>query len=304
MSNNAKGIYLSLATAFISGVSIFINKFAVDAVKPALYFISIKNFSVALLIFALIILTGDWKKLMKLSRKEVMYLILIGLIGGSLPFYLYFTGLSQASAVNAAIIHKTLVFWVMLLAIPFLKEKVSKGQILAVLILFTGNIFVGGFKGFEFSRGEAMLLAATVLWAIENIIAKRILSSVEPNVVIAFRMGLGSLALIAATLVSVPQAFQNSLALSNSQIFWILLTVLSLFSYTTTWYRALKHAPAVTVTSVLVSSTLVTNVLSAIFITRSWNVMLTLQFALIFSGMILFWRLSKRPLVSTLKASL
>ena len=50
MSNNTKGIYLSLATAIISGVSIFVNKFAVEAIKPALYFTSIKNFSVALLL--------------------------------------------------------------------------------------------------------------------------------------------------------------------------------------------------------------------------------------------------------------
>jgi drug/metabolite transporter (DMT)-like permease len=303
MSNNTKGIYLSLLTAVISGFSIFINKFAVDAIKPALYFTSIKNISVALLIFALIFVTKDWKKLAKLSRKQMVYLILIGIIGGSLPFYLFFTGLSQTSAVNAAIIHKTLVFWVMLMAIPILKEKISKGQIVAVLMLFAGNIFIGGFKGFEFSQGEAMLLAATVLWAVENILAKKILSSVEPNIVAAFRMGLGSLILMTATLISVPQVLYKSLTLNNSQIFWIFLTVLSLLAYTTTWYRALKYAPAITVTSVLVSSTLVTNILSAIFITHSWNAVLTIQSVLIFFGLILFSKLSVRPIANPLGVS-
>lgn len=294
MSNTTKGIYLSLLTAAISGFSIFINKFAVDAVKPALYFTSVKNFSVALLIFALILVTKDWKKFAKLTRREVMYLALIGIVGGSLPFYLYFTGLSQTSAINAAIIHKTLVFWVAIMAIPFLKEKISKGQIVAVLMLFAGNIFVGGFQGFAFSKGEAMLLAATILWAIENIIAKKVLSSVSPNIVTAFRMGLGSLILMAATLTSVPQVFHKSLTLSSSQIFWVFLTVLSLLGYITTWYRALKYAPAITVTSVLVSSTLVTNILSAIFITHSWNVILTFQSILIFSGVIVFSELSMK----------
>ncbi len=288
-----------MLTAGISGFSIFINKFAVDAVKPALYFTSVKNFSVALLIVAMIMMTGEWKKVVKLTRRELIFLVLIGIIGGSLPFYLYFTGLSQTSALNAAIIHKTLVFWVALMALPFLKERISKGQVVAVLLLFAGNVFVGGFRGFNFSRGELMILAATILWGIETILAKKILSSVTPNLVTAFRMGLGSLILMTASFISIPQVFQRNLTLNNLQIFWILLTVLSLLAYTTTWYRALKHASAITVTSVLVSSTLITNVLSAIFITHSWNVVLTLQSALIFFGLVLFWKVVPRVTIST-----
>jgi len=288
MSNNTKGIYLSLATAVISGVSIFINKFAVDAIKPALYFTSIKNFSVALLLVALVLLTGSWRKVAQLSRKELVYLLLIGVIGGSLPFYLYFTGLAQTSALNAAIIHKTLVFWVVLLAIPMLKEKITKTQVLAVLMLFAGNIFVGGFKGFTLSRGEAMILAATVLWAIENILAKKVLPTVATDIVAAFRMGVGSLFLMSATFVTIPQVFQKSFALSGTQFLWVFLTVIFLLAYTTTWYRALKYAPAVTVTSVLVASTLITNVLSAIFVTHSWNVVLTFQAVAIVTGLALF----------------
>ena len=290
MSSITKGIYISLATAVISGVSIFVNKFAVDAIKPALYFTSIKNVAVAILIVAIVLATGEWKKIAKLTKKELRYLLLIGLIGGSLPFYLYFSGLSQTPAVNAAIIHKTLVFWVMLMAIPFLKEKVSKWQLLGVFMLFAGNVFVGGFKGFKFSQSELMLLVATVLWAVENIIAKKVLTTVSPNIVTAFRMGLGSVVLMSATIITVPQVLQKSLALSSEQFFFMGLTVLFLLAYTTTWYRALKHAPAVVVTSVLVSSTLVTNVLSAVFVTHSWNAVLTVQAILIISGLVLFSR--------------
>lgn len=296
MSNTTKGIYISLLTAVISGVSIFVNKFAVDAIKPALYFTSVKNLAVALLIVAIVLATGEWRKILKLTGKELKYLILIGIIGGSLPFYLYFTGLSQTPAVNAAIIHKTLVFWVMLMAVPLLKEKVSKWQFVGVLLLFAGNIIVGGFKGFKFSQGELMLLVATVLWAVENIIAKKVLTTVSPNIVTAFRMGLGSVVLMSATIITVPQVLQKSLALSSEQFFFIGLTVLFLLAYTTTWYRALKHAPAVVVTSVLVASTLITNVLSAIFVTHSWNITLTLQTVLIVSGLLLF---ARNPLPTT-----
>ena len=157
-------------------------------------------------------------------------------------------------------------------------------------MLFAGNVFVGGFKGFKFSQSELMLLVATVLWAVENIIAKKVLTTVSPNIVTAFRMGLGSVVLMSATIITVPQVLQKSLALSSEQFFFMGLTVLFLLAYTTTWYRALKHAPAVVVTSVLVSSTLVTNVLSAVFVTHSWNAVLTVQAILIISGLVLFSR--------------
>ena len=120
MSYKTKGIYLALITALISGVAIFINKFAVDAIHPPLVFTAMKNAGVGLFIIGILLLTPKWKLIKKLTKREIIYLISIGIIGGSIPFYLYFTGLSQIPAINAAIIQKTLVFWVTLVAIPVL----------------------------------------------------------------------------------------------------------------------------------------------------------------------------------------
>lgn len=273
----SKGIYFSLLAALISGISVFVNKFAVDAIKPALYFTSVKNFAVAVLLVALLLATKEFVQLKKLSKKELINLVLIGVVGGALPFYLFFTGLAQTSAINGALIQKTMVFWIALMAFPLLKEKLTKGQVLGIALLFTGNFIVGGFKGFKFSQGELMILAATILWAIENIIAKKVLATVSSNIVTAFRMGIGSVLLMTATFVTVPSVMQKSLSLSGAQTFWIGLTIISLFAYVTVWYKALKYTPAITASTILVSATLVTNVLSAIFITHSWNYVLTMQ---------------------------
>jgi drug/metabolite transporter (DMT)-like permease len=283
-----KGIYLSLVTALISGVSIFVNKFAVDAIKPPLYFTSAKNLVVGLMIVCLLIAVKKWPAVKKLSLNELKYLLLIAVIGGSVPFYLYFTGLSQIPAVNAAIIHKTLVLWVALLAVPFLRERFSRTQVLAVVLLFAGNLVIGGFNGFQYSQGELLVLLATILWAVENVLAKKILPKVDPDVVSLFRMGFGSVFLVITALVFVPNIGQRSLSLSPMQLFWFSLTALTLFGYVITWYRALKFAPAITVTSVLASSTLVTNVLSAAFITHTFNGNLILQTLLLISGVALF----------------
>jgi len=276
-ARNSIGIQYALVTAVISGFSIFLNKFAVTAIPQPLLFTTLKNSLVAVLIVSLILAGKKWHLVRHLSHKHIIQLALIGIIGGSLPFYLFFTGLSSIPAINGAIIHKTLVIWVSLLAILFLKEKLSPAKILAVIGLFAANTLFGGFPGLKFSPGELMVLAATLFWSIETIIAKKVLSSVDPDIVTAARMGLGSVVLFLLLLTTHNPQLTTVLNFNLTQWSWVFLTAGLLFAYVSAWYRALKFAPAATVTVVLVSSTLITNTLSAVFITHSLNQQIILQ---------------------------
>jgi drug/metabolite transporter (DMT)-like permease len=282
-----KGIYFAFLTAFISGISNFVNKIAVDVIKPPLVFTAEKNALVGLLIIGILTISFKWKKIKNLTGKQIFYLVLIGIIGGSLPFYLFFTGLSQIPAINGAIINKTLVIWVALLAVPFLKEKMSALQITAVAILFYSNLIIGGFTKFQFSQGELFILLATILWAIEHILAKKILPNVDPDIVTGARMGFGSLILLTAAAITTPTVLVRSLNVSSTQGFWMTTTVLLLLGYVTVWYRALKFAPVTVVASILVSATLITNVLSAIFVTHIWNIQLGVQAFLTIVGIVI-----------------
>lgn len=298
--NLSKGIYLAIAASFISGISIFVNKFAVGIIQPPILFTATKNISVGILIICIILIANKWRLIKKLNRRELTYLLLIGVIGGSIPFYLFFTGLSQVPAINAALIQKTLVVWVAIMAIPCLKERISKLQIIAVLILFSSNFIIGGFKGFQFSYGEMLIFAATVFWAIESILAKKILPTVDPDLVVAARMGLGAVILLAATAVTVPAAFNKNLIFSEQQWFWLIVTAAFLLGYVMTWYRALKFAPAITVTSVLTASTLITNILSAIFVTHTWTILMGVQSGLIILGLGFFYFSVKKQITQSL----
>ena len=297
-SKVTKGIYLAIITALISGFSNFVNKIAVTSINPPLVFTAEKNAFVGLLIVGILIATYKWKKLKALNNREVLFLVLIGIIGGSLPFYLFFTGLSQIPAINGAIIHKTLFIWVAILAIPFLKEKISKLQILAVVLLFAANFMIGGFTAFKFSQGELFVLLATLLWAVENILAKKILPKVDPDIVTAARMGIGSLILLGASVIIAPKALTHSIFMTQAQWFWMGITVVLLLGYVTTWYRALRFAPATIVASVLVSATLITNILSAIFITHAWTINMGIQSLLTLLGIGLFWFVAKREVTN------
>ena len=60
------------------------------------------------------------------------------MIGGSVPFVLFFEGLARAEATQAAFIQKTLVIWVALLAVPLLRERFRTPHALAIVLLIAG----------------------------------------------------------------------------------------------------------------------------------------------------------------------
>ncbi len=72
---------------------------------------------------------------------------------------------------------------------------------------------------------------------------------------------------------------------------WLLLSGFLLFGYVTTWYSALKHAPATTVSSVLVLAAPITAILNSVFITHKFNVGLLLPIALILFAVLIYTRL-------------
>ncbi len=280
------GIYLALGTALFSGVANFANKFALQSVSDPLVHTTAKNILVGLLVISLLLASKKLSSLRNLDRKQLLMLLAIGVVGGSLPFYLFFTALSQIPAINAALIHKTLIFWVALLALPLLGEKISIKQIGALGLIFSANLVVGGFKGFQLSLPELMVLMATILWSVENIIGKIVLRTVDPDIVVAARMGIGSMILLGAVLLSGKTPILTSLSIH--QLSLVGLTSLLLFGYVSTWYRALKHAPVTLVATVLTLATLITNGLSAVFITRSLTFEQFSQFILITAGVWFF----------------
>ena len=261
--------FLALTTALISGTSNFLTKIAVTALKDPVLYTTLKNSIVALLLIGIVILVRRAGEVRGLSGAQWMRLVLIGAIGGSIPFALYFTGLAQTTAINAGLIHKTLFVWVMILAIPFLKERVSAWQLVGIAMIFGANFLIGGFKGFRFNGGELMILAATILWAVENIIAKKALKDISSTTVAASRMIFGSLILLA--FIAWRGGGEAVFSLSGTQWMWTLLTSALLCGYVLTWYTALKYAPATYVATLLVPATLVTNILSALFITHAFS---------------------------------
>ncbi|MEK7631906.1 MAG: DMT family transporter [Patescibacteria group bacterium] len=280
------GILLALGTAAISGVSNFVAKVSVTVVKNPTVFTFLKNAIVGLLIIGLVVLFVQWKELRELKRTDWYKLVAIAVIGGSVPFLLFFNGLTHTTAVHASVIHKTLFVWVAILAWFSLKEKFSYWHGAAIVLLLGGTFALGGMNNFHFGKGEWMVLAATLLWAVENVIAKKALAKLSTLTVVAARMFLGSIVLLGVVIA------QGKLSLVSTLDFtqwgWVVLPSLLLFGYVLTWYSALKRAPASLVASLLVPATFITALLSGTFHKAPMTGKQWLSGALVIAGVALF----------------
>jgi len=260
------GLILAAATALISGFAVFINAYGVRAwagtgASTAAY-TTFKNLVAALLLGAIayaVARRSPAGSLRPANASQWRRLALVGVIGGGVPFLLFFEGLARASSGQAAFIHKTLLIWVALLALPLLAERLNAVHVGAMVLLVAGQALITGVGGMAFGAGEVMILAATLLWAAEVIVAKRLLADVPAASVAVARMGIGAVVLIGWTLVT--GGFASLGSLTAVHWGWALVTGLVLSGYVATWYGALARAQAVDVTAVLVFGAVVTALL-------------------------------------------
>jgi drug/metabolite transporter (DMT)-like permease len=255
------GVLLALGTALISGFSIYVNAFAVKQLPDAAIYTTLKNGVAAILLIALAASTVRPAAIRAIPRVSWGWLTVIGIIGGSLPFVLFFTGLAQASAPSAAFIHKTLFIWVAFLAVPFLGERLGLAQLAALGVLLGGQLLILTPSGVSWGTGESLIGAATLVWAVESLVAKRVLRSGPSAVVGAARLGIGLVVLVAYLALS--GKLGSVAALSGDQWRWALLTGALLTGYVATWFAALQRAPASLVTAILVLGAPVTAAIQA-----------------------------------------
>lgn len=254
------GVGLAFGAALISGFAIFINGFAVKQLPDAAVYTTLKNAVAALILVGLAAMTVRSAEVR--ARGSWLRLIVIAIVGGSVPFLLFFGGLAQATAPSAAFIQKTLFIWVAIFAVPFLGERLGLAQLAALAVLLGGQYLVVQPSGVAWGSGETMIAAATLLWAVEAILAKRLLATVPPQIVGAGRLGIGLVVLVGYLLVTGRAG--TIAALSSTQWLWVFATGLILSAYVATWFAALRRAPASLVTAVLVVGAPITAILQAL----------------------------------------
>jgi len=259
-----KGIFLLLATSIISGFSIFLNKWGATGIEPY-FFTFAKNLIVTVLLTGFIFLIFRFQELKKLSYRDLGMLILIGLIGGSIPFLIFFKGLSLTSAAHASFFHKTMFIWLIPISWVFLKKKINIYELIAGIAMLFGSILYFQYKPEALNRGDLLILSAAILWAFEIAISKKLLSRLSGFTVAWGRMFYGAI-FIFIFLLAKNQGIGFNLSYSPWQYLWIILSAIILFGYVATLYSGLKYVSAFTAAAILSLGAPITSLLSLIFI--------------------------------------
>ena len=259
-------LWPAAAAALVSGVAVFVNGLAVRNFGDATVYTTGKNlWAGVLLAVALVAMPVPVaRRAAPIAGSTWPWLAVVAVIGGAVPFVLFFEGLAVATSTDAAFIHKTLVVWVAVGAAIVLRERLRPAHLVAIGLLVVGHVVVsGGVSLAGVGRGEALILVATLLWALEVLVVKRLLVTVPARHLAAVRMLGGSAVLLGWLVV---RGELGALAgLTLGQWWWIALTGTTLAAFVSLWYRALAAAPAVDVTAVLVAGAIVTAILNTGF---------------------------------------
>lgn len=267
------GLALALTAAVISGFAVYTNSFGVRAFGSATVYTTAKNLVAAVALGIALAAVVSRERRLSRARPAGPHglaqwagLAAIAVIGGSVPFLLFFNGLARVSSANAAFIQKTLVVWVALLAVPLLRERLTGWHVAAIGGLVCGQVLLGGgiggiIGGIGAGAGQAMILAATLLWAAETVLARRLLRGLPALTVAVARMAGGGVVLIAYTLATA--GWRTLAAVGWHQWSWAIATGLILAAYVATWYAALARAAAIDVTALLVPGAIITALLQS-----------------------------------------
>lgn len=266
--NEAIGTLLAILTAVVSGVAIFANKIFITGLDPAL-FTAVRALIVGLIFLLFSFASGAFRP--RSVRIPWGWLFLVGVIGGGLAFLLFFSGLQMTTSGRAAFLHKTLPLWVAALAAGFLKERITRKQVIAMALMFAGTFMILG-ASVPASElwsnpliGDFLVVIATIFWAIENVVARRLLREGESNFIVSFgRMFFGALFLFGVLGLT---GNIGQLALLNaSQITNLLISSGLLLMYVFFYYWSLRYINVSKAATILLAAPVITVLLGYTYI--------------------------------------
>jgi drug/metabolite transporter (DMT)-like permease len=180
------GYWAALTVALLFGVWFTLDKILLGNLHPfALATLTYLIASVTLLAISfsslhpkvLRILHGSTKVEKSITRKEYAILFLTAIFGAVIAPGLSLYGLKQITAVNAALLSNTEMFFIIIIGIIFLKESVKRYDFLAFLFIILGTISLStnNFQDLNLYPnlyGNLFVIGAAFFWSLDTSLSK------------------------------------------------------------------------------------------------------------------------------------
>ena len=255
-----RGYTLAVLNMLISGVAIYVNSLGVKMFADSTLYTALKNAVVGIVLLAVVAFSRQSRQRMdRLTPLQVMLLLLVALIGGSISYALYFRGLQLSTPVTASLIDHTQFLLVAVFAAVFIGERFGPAIWAALVVLLAGLTLGITVSAVRFDAGVLFISGATVLFAADFVLMKYLLRSVAPLTVMLFKMSLGSLLLFG--FVAATGRLGLVAGLSFVQWAFVAVTGLMLLAFTATSVLGLRLASATAVTAIPAGSPIITTAL-------------------------------------------
>ncbi len=295
MTERVRLVGLAKATFAVAvwGASFIATKVALQEASP----ITIVWLRFAMGVLILGAAVGLRKEFALPSLKDIGYFSLIGFIGITFHQWLQSNGLVTAQASTTAWIVSTAPIFIAMLGWLFLKEKLTLGQIVGILIAAVGVLLVvsrGDWKSiFQWSfgtPGDILILISSPNWAVYSVLARKGLREHPASRLTFFAIALGWV--FTSLLFAADPKVEEIRQLSFSG--WTAVSFLGIFCSGLAyiyWNDALKIIPASQVGALLYIEPLFTVAVAAAILSESITLGALLGGAIILLGV---WMVTRK----------
>ncbi|AIQ46687.1 membrane protein [Paenibacillus sp. FSL R7-0273] len=164
-------LFLSLAASIWGGMYVVV-KHVVDVVPP----LEIVWLRYLIAIIALLVIGVVTKQSWRIAKRDMLLIILIGLIGNTVSILTQEAGTMLSTAQMGAIITSTTPAFMVLFARIILKERITLKKALSIILATTGvGVIVGtGSIDPSLRLGGISLLVAALTWALMSVLVKKV----------------------------------------------------------------------------------------------------------------------------------
>lgn len=246
MNKNLLMALLLILVSFVWAGSFIVVEIATKELDPI--DLGFLRFLVATPLMILLVILR--KKPLRVPRKELPWLVVLGLTGVTLLYLFQFLGIHYTNAPTASVLINTNVIFIAILSGLFLHEALTRKRIAGIILSFIGVLVIMlsdlstqemTFDNLFFIGGILMLLSA-FCWALYSLVGKRLLRTYDEFVITTYAFGLGTLFYIPFVFLHIGPVLQQTSMDGWLAVLYLALTC-SLFGYLG-WYYALKHIDA------------------------------------------------------------
>ena len=196
MKEKKGALLIILAGACWGSISLYINYLVAAGLGTMQISFLRQLFSAA--VFALLLLMKDRSKF-RIRTKDLLLLMLVGLINGVLFNFFYFYTIVNSRASIAVVLLYTSPVFVMILARLFFGEKITRAKLIALVLTVIGCVFVTGVIGEGYTPPPVAILTGVLTglaYALNNILTRTAVRKNDPQTVTMYTLLFSFLFLI------------------------------------------------------------------------------------------------------------